>query len=59
MHSVWLAKGGRRRVKTKRLQLITYLTMHGTKLTSIALSSASIFQLEGKAKPQKINGAIF
>ena len=45
VHSVWLAKGGRRRLKTMRLQLITYLTMHGTNLTSIALGSVSIFQL--------------
>ena len=47
VHSVWLAKGVRRRLKTMRLQLITYLTMHGTKLTSIALGSVSIFQLAG------------
>ena len=59
MHSVWLAKGGRRRLKTMRLQLITYLTMHGTNLTSIALGSVSIFQLAGYAKPQKKKGAIF
>ena len=36
-----------------RLQLIIDLIMHGTNLTSIALSSVSIFQLVGKAKPQK------
>ena len=45
VHSVWLAKRGRRRLKTMRLQLITYLTMHGTNLASIALGSVSIFQL--------------
>ena len=36
-----------------RLQLIIDLIMHGTNLTSIALSSVSIFQLVGKAKPKK------
>ena len=53
VHCVWLAKSGRRRLKTMRLQLIIYLIMHGTNLTSIALSSVSIFQLVGKTKPQK------
>ena len=47
VHSVWLAKGGRRRMKTLRIHLITYLTMHGTNLTSITLSSVSTFQLAG------------
>ena len=51
MHSVWLAKGGRRRLKTMRLQLITYLTMNGTKLTSIALSKlGAIFELRKKTE---------
>ena len=36
-----------------RLQLIIDLIMHGTSLTSIALSSVSIFQLVGKARPKK------
>ena len=53
VHCVWLSKSGRRRLKTMRLQLIIDLIMHGTNLTSIALSSVSIFQLVGKAKPQK------
>ena len=47
VHYVWLAKGGRRRLKTMRLQLIIYLIMHETNLTSIALGSVSIFQLVG------------
>ena len=47
VHYVWLAKGGRRRLKTMRLQLIIYLIMHETNLTSIALGSVSIFQLAG------------
>ena len=50
---VWLAKSGRRRLKTMRLQLVIDLIMHGTNLTSIAFSSVSIFQLVGKAKPPK------
>ena len=45
VHSVWLAKGGRRWMKTMRLKLIAYLTMHGTKLTPITLGIVSIFQL--------------
>ena len=53
VHCVWLAKSGRRRLKTMRLKLTIDLIMHGTNPTSIALSSASIFQLIGKAKPQK------
>ena len=36
-----------------RLQLIIDLIMHGTNVTSIALSSVLIFQLVGKAKPFK------
>ena len=42
-----------------RLQLIIDLIMHGTSLTSIALSSVSIFQLVGKARPQKKRAQIF
>ena len=56
VHGVWLAKGGRKRLNTMRLQLTIYLIMHGTNLASMALGSASIFQLEGWAKPQKIGG---
>ena len=52
VHCVWLAKSGRRRMKTMRFQMIIDLIMHGTNLTSIALSSVLIFQLVGKAKPQ-------
>ena len=36
-----------------RLQLIIDLIMHGTSLTSITLSSISIFLFTGKAKPKK------
>ena len=57
MHDVWLAKEGRKRLNTKRLQLTIYLSMHGTNLASMALGSASIFQLEGWEKPQKKLGA--
>ena len=47
VHSVWLAKGGRKRLNTMRLQLTNHLIMHGTNLVSMTLSSVSIFQLEG------------
>ena len=42
-----------------RLQLIIDLIMHGTNLTSITLSSVSIFELVGKVKPHKKNGHNF
>ena len=45
--SVWLAKGGRKRLNTRRLQLANHLIMHGTNLVSMALGSVSIFQLKG------------
>ena len=47
VHSVWLAKGGRKRLNTKRLQLTNHLIMHGTNLVSMALGSVSFFQLTG------------
>ena len=47
VHSVWLAKGGRKRLNTRRLQLTIHLIMHGTNLASMALGSVSIFQLAG------------
>ena len=47
VHSVWLAKGGRKRLNTRRLELTNHLIMHGTNLVSMALGSVSIFQLAG------------
>ena len=47
VHSVWLAKGGRKRLKVRGLQLTNHLIMHGTTLVSMALGSVSIFQLVG------------
>ena len=47
VHSVWLAKGGRKRLNTRRLQLTKHLIIYGTNLVSIALGSVSIFQLTG------------
>ena len=47
VHSVWLAKGGRRRLNTRRRQLTNHLFMHGTNLVSMALGNVSIFQLIG------------
>ena len=44
VHSVWLAKGGRKRSKTARIQLIIHLTRHGINLTSTELDNVSIFQ---------------
>ena len=56
VHSVWLAKGGRKRLNIRGLQLTNHLIMHGTNLVSMALGSVSISQLKGKAKPQKNGG---
>ena len=47
VHSVWLAKGGRKRLNARRLQLTIHLIMYGTNLASMALGSVSIFQLAG------------
>ena len=41
---VWLAKGGRKRSKSIRIQLIIHSIRHGTDLTSIELDKFSIFQ---------------
>ena len=44
---VWLAKGGRKRSKSIRIQLSIHSTKHGTNLTSIEWDKVSIFQLAG------------
>ena len=41
---VWLAKGGRKRFKALRIQLIIHSIRHGTDLTSIEFNKFSIFQ---------------
>ena len=45
VHSVWLVKGGRKRLNTRRLQLTNHLIMQAINLVSMALGSVSIFQL--------------
>ena len=47
VHSVWLARGGRKRSKATRIQLIIHSTRHGINLTSIELDSVSIFHIAG------------
>ena len=47
VHGMWLAKGGRKRLNTRRLQLTNHLIIHGTNLVSMVLGSVSIFQLAG------------
>ena len=47
VHCVWLAKGGRKRLKATIIQLNILSTRHGTNLTSIQLDSDSIFQTTG------------
>ena len=58
VHSVWLAKGGRKGSKAARIQLIIDSTRHGITLTSIELDSASIFQTCRIGKTHK-NGCNF
>ena len=40
----WLAKGGRKRLNTTRIQLIIHPTRHGTNLTKTELDKVSTFQ---------------
>ena len=47
VHSVWLARDGRKRSKSARIQLIIHSIRHGTNLTSIELDKVSIFQTSG------------
>ena len=44
---VWLAKGGRKRLKSIRIKLIIHSTKHGSNLTLIKLDKVSIFQTTG------------
>ena len=44
VHCVWLAKGGRKRLKAERIQLIIHSIRHGINLTSIEFDKFSIFQ---------------
>ena len=43
VHCVWLAKGGRKMLKTMRLQLVIHSIMHGTNRTLTELDSVSVF----------------
>ena len=43
VHYVWLAKGGRKRLRTMRLQLIIHSIMHGTNLIATELDNVSVF----------------
>ena len=40
VHSVWLARGGRKRLKAIRIKLIIHSTRHGTNLTTIGFVKA-------------------
>ena len=55
VHCVWLAKGGRKRLKATRVQLIIHSTKHGTNLTLIELYKVSIFLNYRLGKTQKKN----
>ena len=47
VHSVWLAKSGRKRLNIRGLQLTNHLIMDEINLVSMALGSVSISQLKG------------
>ena len=47
VHSVWLARGGRKRLKVTRIQLIIPSIRHETNLTTISLDKVSIFHTAG------------
>ena len=53
VHSVWLARGGRKRSKAIGILLIIHLIKHGTNLTSIELDNVSTFQTASWAKHNK------
>ena len=44
VHCMWLAKGGRKKLKAAIIQLTIHSIRHGTNLTSIELDKVSIFQ---------------
>ena len=44
---VWLAKGGRKRLNTRRIQLIIHSTRHETNLTKTELDKVSTFKTVG------------
>ena len=50
---VWLAKGGRKRSKSIRIQLIIHSTKHGINLTLIELDTAFNFSNYRLGKPYK------
>ena len=53
---VWLAKGGRKRSKLIRIQLIIHSTKHGINLTLIELDNAINFSNYRLGKTHKIFG---
>ena len=50
---MWLARGGRKRSKATRIQLIIHSIRYGNNLTSIELDSVSTFQTAKSAKHKK------
>ena len=51
---VWIVKGGRKRSKSARVQLIIHSARHRTNLTLIELDNASFFfKLQAKQNTQK------
>ena len=59
---VWLAKGGRKRSKSIKIQLIIHSTKHEINLTLIELENASNFKLQARQNTQNFwlqNGSKF
>ena len=53
VHRVRLAKGGRKRSKVTRIQLIIHSTRHDINLTSTGLDKVSIFQTASRQNTKK------
>ena len=53
VHCVWLAKGGRKGVKTMRFQLVIYSTRHGINLALTELDKFQFFKLQARQDTKK------
>ena len=53
VHCVWLAKGGRKMLKTMRLQLVIHSIMHGTNLTLTNWTVFQFFNLQVRQNTKK------
>ena len=54
VHGVWLAKGGRKRLKIRGLQLTNHLIMHGTNLVLMAWAVFQFLNLKERQNHKKM-----